>query len=141
MREVHYPLQFQSWVKDEADQAQGYEGGVIWLDTLDAPDKILAGSWVNSEYGRMETYHRRGEVRILPAVQAKPGRGRPKAGGKTSAERQAKFRAERVQVKVGERMGDTIRSLAADFDLTESEVCEKLMRFALMNRNWRQTGF
>lgn len=69
------------------------------------------------------------------------GRGRPKADGMSGAERQAKFRAERVQVKLGEKMAGTVRALAGEFDLSESEVVEHLVRFALCNRNWRNTGF
>lgn len=65
----------------------------------------------------------------------------PRADALTAAQRQAKFRAARVQVNVGERMGETIRRFASEFDLSESDVCAELIRFALTNRNWSQTGF
>jgi len=70
------------------------------------------------------------------------GRGRPvKVGSLTAAQRQAKFRAARVQVELGEQMADTVRRYASEFDLTESEVLRELVRFALTNRNWTQEGF
>ena len=76
----------------------------------------------------------------LPHV-TRPGR-KPK--GKrplTNAERQANFRAKRVALETGERMANTIANLAAKFDLTKDEVIQHLLRFALCNRNWKQTGF
>ena len=69
-------------------------------------------------------------------------RGRPpKAGSMTAAERQAKFRAQRVMVDLGPCMTDTVRKYSADFDLTIDDVIKELVRFALTNRNWSQTGF
>lgn len=65
----------------------------------------------------------------------------PKPGALTVAQRQAKFRAERVQVKLGETMAATVTELASEFDMTIDEVMQSLLRFALCNRNWRQTGF
>jgi len=70
------------------------------------------------------------------------GRGRPiKAGAMTAAQRQAKFRAARVSVELGETMAGTVRRYASEFDLTESQVMRELIRFALTNRNWIQEGF
>lgn len=70
------------------------------------------------------------------------GRGRPvKACSLTAAQRQAKFRAARVSVELGETMADTVRRYASEFDLTESQVMRELIRFALTNRNWSQEGF
>lgn len=59
----------------------------------------------------------------------------------TNAERQAAFRAKRMAIETGERMATTIAKLAEEFDLTKDEVTQHLLRFALCNRNWRQTGF
>ena len=69
-------------------------------------------------------------------------RGRPKkAGALTNAERQAKYRAQRVQVDLGDTMSATVRRYAQDFDLTVDDVVRELVRFALTNRNWERTGF
>lgn len=72
----------------------------------------------------------------------KKRRGRPPSGSALSnKERQAKYRKSRVLLEVGSRMAATVGKLAAEFDLTESEVTAHLVRFALCNRNWWQTGF
>lgn len=69
-------------------------------------------------------------------------RGRPpKADSMTNAQRQAKFRASRLLVPMGETMTATIARFAKDFDMTETEITRELIRFALTNRNWSQTGF
>ena len=69
-------------------------------------------------------------------------RGRPKkADSMTNAQRQAKYRASRVVVPVREKMSETIKKLADEFDLTESQVTRELLRFALCNRNWSRAGF
>lgn len=70
-------------------------------------------------------------------------RGRKPKGERplTNAERQAAFRARRMAIKTGNRMTSTIASLAKEFDLTIDEVTQHLLRFALCNRNWKQTGF
>jgi len=69
-------------------------------------------------------------------------RGRPaKVGSLSNAERQAAFRARRIQVDLGETMAATVKAMASEFDLTVVEVVKEMVRFALMNRNWRQTGF
>lgn len=69
-------------------------------------------------------------------------RGRPKKpDAMTNAQRQAKYRAARAAVPVGEKMSETIKKLSAEFDLTEQQVTRELLRFALCNRNWSQTGF
>lgn len=76
----------------------------------------------------------------LPGV-TRPGR-KPKGDRPlTNAERQAAFRAKRIALETGERMANTIANLAAEFDLTKDEVIQHLLRFALCNRNWKQTGF
>lgn len=88
----------------------------------------------------MKTCPYTGELPGLPALPKK--RGRPKdANSLTNAERQARWRAKRKTVETGERMAATITRLAQAFDLTEDEVTRHLLRFALCNRNWMQTGF
>lgn len=73
---------------------------------------------------------------------AKTHRGRPpKAGSLTGAERQAKFRAARITVNLGETMADTVRRYANEFDLSIDDVMRELVRFALTNNNWSKTGF
>lgn len=76
----------------------------------------------------------------LPGVTQ---RGRKPKGERpmTNAERQAAFRAKRIALESGKRMANTIANLAAEFDLTKDEVIQHLLRFALCNRNWKQTGF
>ena len=76
----------------------------------------------------------------LPHV-TRPGRKPKGERPMTNAERQAAFRAKRVALETGERMANTIANLAAEFDLTKDEVIQHLLRFALCNRNWKQTGF
>lgn len=71
---------------------------------------------------------------------AKVGRPR-KPDAMTNAERQAKFRAYRQMVMTGDKIGATIKRFAKEFDLTEDQVTRELLRFALCNRNWGQTGF
>lgn len=69
-------------------------------------------------------------------------RGRPpKPDALTNSQRQARYRKRRLPMAVGERMTETVQTLAKDFDLTTSEVTAHLVRFALCNRNWKQTGF
>lgn len=69
-------------------------------------------------------------------------RGRPpKIDAMTNAERQKKWRDSHKAVLVGERMADTITSLSKQFDLTRAEVTAHLLRYALCNKNWSQTGF
>lgn len=80
------------------------------------------------------------ELPGLPCPPAKRGR-KPTGNAMTNAERQARFRAKRQQIETGERMAATIRKLADEFDLTTDEVTRHLLRFALCNRNWSQTGF
>ena len=66
--------------------------------------------------------------------------GRPKLHA-TPAERQAAHRAKRNvrSVPLG-TMADSIDSIAAELDRPVSEVIESMLRFALMNRNWKLTG-
>lgn len=68
--------------------------------------------------------------------------GRPsKPDAMTNAERQRKFRQSRVQVESGTRIHQTIQALADQFDMSFAEVSRELLRFALCNKNWKQTGF
>lgn len=74
-------------------------------------------------------------------ITGKVQRGRtPKPDSLTNAQRQAKFRAERLQVKVGARMASTVRALADEFDVSIDDVARALLQYALCNRNWRQSG-
>lgn len=69
-------------------------------------------------------------------------RGRPpKSDSMTNAQRQAKFRASRLLVPMGETMTATIARFSKEFDMTETEITRELIRFALTNRNWSKTGF
>lgn len=61
--------------------------------------------------------------------------------GLSNAQRQAHYRKTHARVKTGERMTATIRSLAEQFELDESQVTVELIRFALCNRDWRKLGF
>ena len=76
----------------------------------------------------------------LPGIPAK--RGRPSTGkAMSAAQRQAKYRREHADDKANDRIENTVRSLAEEFDLTIAQVRRELLRFALCNRNWRQQGF
>lgn len=80
------------------------------------------------------------ELPGLPPLPKK--RGRPATGTAMSpAERQRKYRQSHKPIDLGERMGETVRKLAEEFDLSINEVARELIRFALCNRNWKQTGF
>jgi hypothetical protein len=59
----------------------------------------------------------------------------------TNAERQAAFRRRHVSAEAGETMTATIRRFADQFDLPVSVITRELIRYALCNRNWSQTGF
>lgn len=76
----------------------------------------------------------------LPGV---PGRrGRLVTGtAMTVAQRQAKYRRNHKMVETGERIGQTIRDLSDQFDISELVITRELLRFALCNRNWKRTGF
>lgn len=76
----------------------------------------------------------------LPGVVRPVGRPK-KPDALSNAERQRRFRAKTKTVETGERMAATISRLAREFDLSESEVTRHLLRFALCNRNWAETGF
>lgn len=68
--------------------------------------------------------------------------GRPvKSDSLTGAQRQAQYRAERIQCKLGAGMVSTVQELASLFDLSQDDVMRELVRFALTNRNWKNTGF
>lgn len=78
----------------------------------------------------------------LPGIPVPVKRGRKPSGcALTVAQRQAKFRAGRKLIETGEKIAATIKALAEQFDLTESEVTRELLRFALCNKNWKQAGF
>lgn len=78
----------------------------------------------------------------LPGIPSANRRGRkPKLGALSNKERQRRWREKHSSMNVGERISKTITSLATDFDLTEDQVTRYLLRFALCNRNWRQSGF
>lgn len=59
----------------------------------------------------------------------------------TLAERQAAYRKQRIMLNTGSKIAQTIDDLAEHFDLSKDEVIQHLLRFALCNRNWKQTGF
>lgn len=76
----------------------------------------------------------------LPGIPAK--RGRPCSGKALSnKERQERYRQKHRSVETGERMAATITRLAEQFDMSESEVTRELIRFALCNKKWSETGF
>jgi hypothetical protein len=78
----------------------------------------------------------------LPGIPVAKKRGRPKSeDSMTNAERQAKYRKARKLMKTGDRISATITRFAREFDVSEDHVTRALLRFALCNRNWSQTGF
>lgn len=68
--------------------------------------------------------------------------GRP-AKYASAAERQQAYR-QRYKllsgVRVEKEIGETIALLASELDVSQSEVVASLIKFALLNRNWRQQG-
>lgn len=76
----------------------------------------------------------------LPGVTRPVGRPR-KSNAMSNAERQAAYRKRHKSVDVGESMTATISRFAKHFDLTEDQITRELIRFALCNNNWMQTGF
>lgn len=76
----------------------------------------------------------------LPGV-TRPGRKPKGEKPMTTAERQAAFRNQRIMLNTGNKIAQTIDELAKHFDLSKDEVIRHLLRFALCNRNWKQTGF
>ena len=76
----------------------------------------------------------------LPGIPARRGRP-PKADALSNSERQAKFRKTRRLVETGEKIGATIKRFSRDFDVSEAYITRELLRFALCNKNWQQTGF
>ena len=80
------------------------------------------------------------QTMTLPGIPAK--RGRPASGkAMTNSERQKKWRKNHNSIKSSDRISATIKALAKDFDLPESVITRELLRFALCNKNWKQTGF
>lgn len=76
----------------------------------------------------------------LPGITRPRGRPR-KPDALSNAQRQKAFRQRHVVAETGETMNATIRRLAVQFDLPVAHVTRELLRFALCNRNWAQTGF
>lgn len=76
----------------------------------------------------------------LPGIRPRPGR-RPTGKALSGAERQRRFRERHKFVNTGERIGATIKRLSEQFDIDELTITRELLRFALCNRNWSQTGF
>lgn len=60
----------------------------------------------------------------------------------SSAERRAAFLRDkdRFDLVVPKHIGDTVRELSAEFDASANDVLIDLVRFALTNRNWKQSG-
>lgn len=77
-----------------------------------------------------------------PDAQNVTGNAFPVTARRTSAQRVAAFRAARARfdVTTSKRIGDTVHSLAAQFDTSDNAVINSLIRSALTNRNWRQQG-
>lgn len=76
----------------------------------------------------------------LPCIPAP--RGRPhKVDALSNAERQRRFRARHTYVETGERIGSTIKKLSDQFGIDELTITRELLRFALCNKNWSQSGF
>lgn len=76
----------------------------------------------------------------LPGITRPVGRPRS-PDAMTNAQRQAAYRKRHKSVDVGESMTATIKRFAKHFDMTEDQITRELIRFALCNRNWIQTGF
>lgn len=76
----------------------------------------------------------------LPGIPRRPGRP-PSPTALTGAQRQAKFRKKAIVVDTGDSIKATVKRLAESFDLPVSHVTRELLRFALCNRIWDQTGF
>lgn len=69
-------------------------------------------------------------------------RGRPRSGrAMSNRERQRIYRQRHESFDLGDSIGATVSRFARDFDLPKDEVIRHLLRFALCNRNWEQTGF
>lgn len=76
----------------------------------------------------------------LPGIARRVGR--PCTGNaKSGAQRQKEYRQRHAIVPAGEKIPATIKRLADQFDLTVPQVTRELLRFALCNRNWSQSGF
>ena len=60
----------------------------------------------------------------------------------TPAEKQAAYRDRWAikTIRLEKTTGDTIERLSAEFDASESEVVDSLVKFALLNRNWFTLG-
>lgn len=72
---------------------------------------------------------------------AKPAKGRKRRHA-TDAARVAAFRAARTRFDfvTSNRVGETINSLATQFDCSSNQVLNSLVRYALTNRNFKQVG-
>ena len=67
--------------------------------------------------------------------------GRPRKYA-SAAERQAAYRNryELVEARVIKETGATLTSIAAELDVSRSELVNSLINFALLNRDWRKLG-
>lgn len=78
----------------------------------------------------------------LPLIGIPAKRGRPASGKALSnSERQRRWRKSHKTIEAGDQISATIKRLADQFDLSDAQVTRELLRFALCNRNWAQTGF
>lgn len=76
----------------------------------------------------------------LPGIPGKAGR--PFSGrAMTNAQRQQIYRARHLQIKTSEQVHATVKRLSDQFDLSPAYIVHELVRFALCNKNWTQTGF
>ncbi len=73
------------------------------------------------------------------SLTVKPGRPAKHA---SAAERQKAYRAaNKVKtVRLDGKLAPTIAKLAEQFETTETHVINNMLRFALVNKNWTQTG-
>jgi hypothetical protein len=68
-------------------------------------------------------------------------RGRPAKHADAAARQKAWREANSVKtLRLDGKIAPTIASLAEQFDCTETEAVNHLLRFALANRNWRTMG-
>ena len=79
---------------------------------------------------------------FAPAVEAPAKkRGRPAKHADAAARQKAWREANAVKtLRLDGKLADTLKTLAEQFDTTETHVANNLMRFALANRNWRGLG-
>ena len=67
--------------------------------------------------------------------------GRPAKHADAAARQRAWRAANKVKtLRLDGKLAGTVEALAAQFDCSETEVVNHLMRFALANRNWKTQG-